>query len=507
MNIRLFPPLPLNEDETAASYVSRLSFLHTGLPANRLLADLGVDVRDFSRGLPQALGRVAEAAGVAVSQLARGMISRSERCRKFRGETWSSDFVIPEGRRVCPACLQEDAPTGEPWLMRGRILWRLRPVTTCPIHECALVERPFPNSGDELARDFPRFDQLVELPSRAGGQKLTSVESMIVARLNDVPTNADAWLDGQTLEQASRACEMIGLVKAFGKKFVMKDLSRDDWRHAAELGFASAQRGEEGIRAAFDEMLAITPSAAGQAGPRNGYGRLFEWLADTTPIVDFGPIRPLLRDHVLDHYSVKPGEMLLGEKVYRRRMHSVHSLAVNTRIHRKRLRKALVQLGYIGDDTWDAAAHHLMVPAVIAEQISKDLKESVALQLLPELLLCSRTQAESIYREGVLDPLLDKDPVTGIGRIAFAQRTIDAFLKLLEDLPVVEAVAPPSYVDLTTAAKKTSLTTGVIIREVFEGGIGCVRLPGAIGLLRIRLFADDLRGLIEDSRPAPRSPS
>lgn len=503
MKAQLQPYLQYSDDETSSSFVRRLSQLHTGQGANRLLADLGIDLRAFSRGAPAAITRIADVAGVEAGRLERGVILRLDRSRGFRGERWSSGFVLREGRRICPVCLQEDAPAGTPWLRRGRILWRIRSMMTCPVHGRPLVETMVPNTGDELGRDFPSVRDVSTFPHPASRRPLTSLEAMIAARIEESPTSAGSWLDGQTLEQGARACEMIGAVIAFGKRFAAKDMSADDWRHAAEVGFAYARRGEDGIRAAFDEILSVDQSTAGQAGPRSGYGRVFEWLSDTTPAVEFGPIRPLLRDHVLDNFSVKPGEMLLGQKVMKRRMHSIHSLSVNTGIHRKRLRKALVQLGYIDEDSWEVAAHHLVVPAEVAEQISKDLKETVPLQLLPELLLCTRTQAESLYRDDVVVPLLDKDEETGIGRIAFARRTIALFLESIEAVPQVERAAAPEYVDLTGAAKKTGRSTGFIVRKILNGSLRGVRLPGEVGLVRIRIASVDLTSIKGKGEPAP----
>ncbi|WP_164871740.1 TniQ family protein [Solirhodobacter olei] len=506
MTARLSPDLPLHDDETAGSYVRRLSLFHSGLPANRLLADLGIDLRAFARGAPQAISSLAEAAGIEVARLMRAVISRSDRCRGFRGEVWSSDFVLLEGRRVCPVCLREDAPDGEAWRQRGRILWRLRPVLACPIHRCALVERSVPSAAGELGRAFPTSREVEFLPMVTECRTPTPLETMIASRVDDTPTGSGEWLDSQTLEQSARTCEMIGAVLMFGKKFKATEMSPSDWSAAGATGFGYARRGKEGIRAAFDEMLSIEASTAGQAGPRSGYGRLYEWLSDTNPTVDFGAIRQMLRGHILDHFAVKPGEMLLGEKVMRRQMHSVHSLAVNTGIHRKRLRKALVQLGHLNDDTWDVASHHLVVPAVVAEQISRDLKESVPLQLLPELLFCSRTQAESLYRDGVIEPLLDKDEESGIGRIAFARRTIQAFLKCIEALPLVETVRADEFVDLTTGAKKTGRSTGAIVEGILTGSVKAVRLSGEVGLVRVRVSVGDITALrLEIDRPRPRA--
>jgi hypothetical protein len=237
-------------------------------------------------------------------------------------------------------------------------------------------------------------------------------------------------------------------------------------------------------------IAALSTSTAGQAGPKAVYGRFFEWLAYTTPVVDLGPIKHLLREHILNTMIVEPGEVLLGQSVEGRRLHSVHSLSVATGLHRKRLRKIMVQAGFASTDSWDTAANRLVFPAAEAERLCRDVAGSVCLSRLPEAIGCSRTQAESVFREGVIKSIVDGDAGVGIAKLAFAREEVAKFLATLEKLPVQAASA--GLVDIVSATKRTGRSTGEILGAILAGDIPACRVAGPVGVNTVRFKLHDL---------------
>ena len=59
--------------------------------------------------------------------------------------------------------------------------------------------------------------------------------------------------------------------------------------------------------------------------------------------IDPGPIRDLLREHILQTAAVDLGDMVLGQEVTERRIHSAYSLFIATTLHPKRHRKKACQ--------------------------------------------------------------------------------------------------------------------------------------------------------------------
>lgn len=483
----LFPFLPYDLEETVESFARRLGQMHTGRDAQRLLADLRIDYRDWVSGSTAAVGTLAAKAGVDVAALMRGTFRRLQRYREFRGEAWSIDFVRGEGDRVCPECLRDDAAAAEPWALKGRIAWRLRAVYTCPVHGCALISSapegaPVEASVFSLSGAMSGRDPISKAPS--------PLESSIMRRLNGEPTGAGAWLDQQTIEQAARACEMLGATLTKGLNYHHKSLTDEEWRQAGAVGYEIAREGPEAVTEALGRIAALSTSTAGQAGPKAVYGRFFEWLAYTTPVVDLGPIKHLLREHILDTMIVEPGEVLLGQPVEGRRLHSVHSLSVAMCLHRKRLRKIMVQAGFASTDSWDTAANRLVFPAAEAERLCRDVAGSVCLNRLPEAIGCSRTQAESVFREGVIKSIVDGDAGVGIAKLAFAREEVARFLAILEKLPVQAASA--GLVDIVSATKRTGRSTGEILGVILAGDIPACRVAGPVGVNTVRFKLLDL---------------
>ena len=235
----------------------------------------------------------------------------------------------------------------------------------------------------------------------------------------------------------------------------------------------------------------MSTTTAGQAGPEAVYGRIFEWLAYNIPLLDPGPIRGLLRENILNTLVIEPDEVLLGERVQKRRLHSVYSLSLKTKLHLKRLRKIVVQAGLASDDSWELAAHRLVFPVETAEQLCNDSVDSISLQLVPDIVGCSRTQAVSLYREGLLKPVVAPDPEHGIGKLVFARRDLASFLRRLEHLPVASP-ASGEMIDLVSATKRAGRSTADLMNRVLSGELAAFRDGRAVSVNGIRFALADL---------------
>lgn len=498
MSTVLLPLLPFAERETFTSFVRRLALFHTGQAAHRLLADQGIDPREVNRGTKAALGAIAEISGADVKSLEAAAIGRIDRCRIFRGDRWTREFVRPEGARVCPECLTDDMLGQGLVGQKIRMHWRLRPVSTCPIHLRRLAELNEIDGRDDLEAPFFSANDLKTLAGQHISQEPTTVEKWIFDRLEGAATTGGDWLDAQTIEQGVRVCEMLGTVLKHGIHVNLKEISEEEWRLNAVAGFEVARKGESHIVAALDEIRASSTSMAGQAGPKAKYGRLYEWLAYTSPVVSHGPIVDLLRGHILNHTAIEPGEIVLGERITERRCHSVYSLSIVLKLHPKRLRKVLEMRGSIPPGCSGVALNLLVFPAAETEAFCQDFLNSVSLAALPLMIQGSRTQATSLHRTGVLKAVINRDLEEGIGRIDFSQGEVAQFLARIEALEMARKEI--ETVDLTLATKRTGFSTGQIMEAIFGGHLLAFRSPGDIGLSVVRISAESLSYMREKSR-------
>jgi hypothetical protein len=127
------------------------------------------------------------------------------------------------------------------------------------------------------------------------------------------------WLDGQRMDQAARATEMLGAVLEFGYRADIDNLSIEDWHRAACVGWEFTSLGEPGLRTAFHMLQAETPKATDARDRNPGYrfGRLYHWLALKTNHEDRGPIRDVLRKHIVATEPVTTERKILGVMVQR----------------------------------------------------------------------------------------------------------------------------------------------------------------------------------------------
>jgi hypothetical protein len=187
---------------------------------------------------------------------------------------------------------------------------------------------------------------------------------------------------------------------------------------------------------------------------------------------------------------VEPGEILLGQREEGRLVHSVHSLSVATGLHRKRLRKIMVQAGFVSADSSDTAANRLVFPAAEAERLSRDVAGSVCLNRLPEAIGCTQTQAESVFREGVIKSIVEGDAGVGIAKLAFAREDVATHLMTLEKLPVQAASA--GLLEIASATKRTRRPTGETLGAVLTGDVPAWRVAGPVGVNKVRFKLYDL---------------
>ncbi|WP_417586948.1 hypothetical protein [Pararhodobacter oceanensis] len=83
------------------------------------------------------------------------------------------------------------------------------------------------------------------------------------------------------------------------------------------------------------------------------YGTLFDWLDRRSNAIDPGPIRDILRDHIVQRSAVERGTTVLGVEISDQKYYTVHSLSTEVGIERPRLTRLLKKLDQIPSDATD----------------------------------------------------------------------------------------------------------------------------------------------------------
>lgn len=478
----LHPHLQLYPAETAWSYASRLAALHTGGTLASFLVDLGILMRDLRAGEAGAVSRLAEVAGLDSEALARTAIRSSNgRFLTLRNETFTPQFISPREARVCPSCLADDEaedlnlPPGASW--KQRIAWRLRPVAACPAHGVGLVDL----APDVPFRNMPEFGHLMamaggvrRLVERAEPSAPGLLQLWVHDRLDGRADDGGPWLEGQTIEQGACACEVLGAELLFGREQSLKSfkaLSQEQWKVAGASGLEVARGGAEAVRTALDVIRARRAGSAVQAGPEKTYGLLYTWLHFRSPFLDPGPIRHELREHILDHLAIEPGETVLGEVVAERRMHSERSLAQALKLTRGETCRGLVRVGLMPPGLPAVAAARLAFQAREVERLCAAVEGAVTVGAAANLLGCTKAQVEGLCEAGVLAPFVDHGLMGATRRVVLPADELADLLARLKRM-AARADAASGTLEAEAAARLAGVPYGRLVALVLEGRLG-----------------------------------
>lgn len=258
--LQLFPHLPFQTDETPASWAARLSVLHGCSTLRTFLSDQGIASPDFLHGRRSVIDRLSEAAGQDPAPVWRNTAaSVGNQNFTLHAEALPASMMMREETRFCPLCLHDDDLGGNPGIVRrDRLAWSLRVVITCPEHGIALIYRGR-DHRDKMQRKLiehvpERGVALVALAENAMHRHPSPLQTYVLDRLEG--RTGPEWLDGQTLEQAVGATQMLGVVMAYGTSINLGSVDRDGWDLAGRMGWNWVATGEHGLHAAFAELQA-----------------------------------------------------------------------------------------------------------------------------------------------------------------------------------------------------------------------------------------------------------
>ncbi|ULB10230.1 TniQ family protein [Cereibacter azotoformans] len=498
----LFPALPFHDDEVTQGYFARIGRLHAGVDVGRFCRYTSLPPSDFRNGADAVLDTTAALAGLDPERLGHNLLRRLDEDRYLlRGETLAVTVLRRTTVRFCPQCLADDRacdPGLGPGAERLRWSWLLRPVVSCPVHQTVLVECPEPDAvkAFDLTLLRARNEALLHGLPPAIHHVPGALQTYVVARLEGL-RDAAAWLDGQPITQAVKACEMLGSLVADGPLAEINAYTDLDWARVGDVGFGICAGGAEAITAALTAIRQSSGRRSGRTGPQAVFGKFFLWLEYTARAADAGPIRDLLRETILNSFAIGPGETVLGEVVDRRRVHSVNSLKAATGLNPKRLYRLMQKAGMIPADSDAEALNQWVFPAEEGERLIGRILNSLPQNQIRTVLGCSRTQAEQLAAAGMVRSVVPvADGGIGLSVGAYNRDDLAEFLACLcAEVPVV-AETPEGFLDLTLAAKGRSSTVE-ILRWQLEGQLRKTHRIGASHRIDgLRFCLDEIRTLV-----------
>jgi hypothetical protein len=359
--------LPVLPDETPVSYASRVaSRLNRSLRS--LLVQLSISFQGIVDGDDACVLALAGTTGQDVRAFARSTLKRIDGTTFSLGaERLRRDAVNRRGVSVCRECIVEDlkGPLGAHGRY-GRWYWQLASYRCCHIHNSVLLGTAGAASV-QRDHDFAwhldlGLPGLLASPSETVEAEAARLPEYIVRRVHG--TAPGSWLSSIPLDAAVKTMEMVGITIRAGVQTNWKTVEGIDWLRAGSDGYLRLREGPEGLVEFLTELRASASPT--EFGLRKIYGTFYDYL-DRHAGEGFEVVRDIMREHILATTAVGADEVILGEPVTKRRLHSVRSASVEFGLHPKTLRKNLTDLGIIENISptelphdralFDAAAH------------------------------------------------------------------------------------------------------------------------------------------------------
>jgi len=473
MRARLSPTLPLSEDETAISFTSRLARLNHIPSARTFCTDLGLNFQGIVDNDPAALAELASLAGVSQEALIKDALRREGDVWSLNGERIPKTSLRRERIFVCPHCLRDDIASSSlpaDIAIYGRTRWQIAHLRTCPTHNVALAEAANKEKTSE-GHDFallvgPRVQSLTEGGNWLHQRAPSPLETYLDNRLNGDKID-DAWLDTLDLCVAARLCEIVGAVAIRGRRPKLADMTDSDWWAAGDAGYKVAVGSISAFRSFLTQLHETFPDRKNNSGPQAEFGEIYHWLAFGARDPGHDPVRDILRQHIIETTPVGPGDTVLGVKVERRVLHSIHTAAIAFDAHPKRLRKILETSGVIVGAQLEGTDDRVLFDAAKAQAIfDSGAITGVPLRDIESYLNAGRVHARLLVKHGFITPAPGTDGESS--NAVFAKATLDAFLERLAANAVPMSTPPQNAVSIPQAAKRANCSAMEIVKLILD---------------------------------------
>ena len=258
---RLFPLLPFWTEETHWSWAARMAVLYIRGPIGIFLPDLGLDPYLLSIGDVGEVTRLCVIAGQDPRPVLRNTVTQHSRRSWRLGQEALTDCLCPQQElRFCPVCLAEDDAMADGQDIaihrRERLIWRLKPIHSCPKHRLRLIRRERSDTavGKGVFADCvpETATMLLDIADHAepclGSPLQTYIADRLAGRLG--PT----WPDSLPLEPVIRITAQLGAALNGGPYVVFDDLPDTEQDVASGCGWSYIAKGEAGIRHALQVL-------------------------------------------------------------------------------------------------------------------------------------------------------------------------------------------------------------------------------------------------------------
>jgi hypothetical protein len=226
--------VPFRKEEPAYALLGRIAlrYGHVSLRSFASCVDVGTS-HLYGR---ETMSEVAKLAGIDPVELAKwSPMCFSRHKFQFQNMIFGRSQWIPQRRRCCPLCVQEDMKDlhaiDRPWMHHRRFWWDFRAIDTCPIHQTCLIDT-CPRCKTRFERDFTnvricrcKFDLATYTPDLLDNSDC-EIDGYILARLLGSPRSRLGPLENMPLSSAVLAIAKVGSLEVLRKGERFEAVSR-----------------------------------------------------------------------------------------------------------------------------------------------------------------------------------------------------------------------------------------------------------------------------------------
>ncbi|KIN72866.1 TniQ family protein [Sulfitobacter guttiformis] len=466
---RLEPSVSFHSDELSQGYFARLGTVHAGVNARQFCSYVGLGARAFRNGDANFVELTAALSGIEPEVLKFNTVQlQSDGAFSLRGETLDVSTLRRTKVHYCPECLNADAKSSGPsgaGLFRQRWIWQLRPVKVCPIHcmELASIDSRYGVQAYDLAKLIEQSDVDMDTVASSVRRNPGVLQDYVIDRMNGTRANIP-WLDGQGISEGVRACEMIGSLFLDGSQAVVKEYTDTDWAAVGDVGFHVCSLGPEAIKDVLHNVKVSSGRKSGRTGPQAVFGYLYNSIKKSVRTGGLGPIVNVVRESIVENFSIGAGEIVFGEVVTKRKVHSVSSLSLAIGINKFRLFGLARTTGLIPQSVDREASNQLVFPVEEAERVIGRIANSIPQNQVARFLGGSTNQVGHLVRNETIKsitPLVEEH--RGQLRGNFNRDDLNEFLGVVcNGLPIISSEVD-GYVSLSEASRLRTDTSQVFM--------------------------------------------
>lgn len=465
---------PLGRYEPLTSYTSRLAASNGTEDMTEFLAHMGLSESWIKNGRPNGITLVAELARLVPEDIERHSIVRNGQDFRLNGQILARSSLRRAHLRVCLECLKKDMTTnpGPPEArVYCRAAWLLSSIYCCPEHARPLYELP-ECPKDLSIYDFSRrlepfLSQLDELVASQEHRSATDCEQYAVRRLYCIP-QASTWLDAFPFYAFERMALNVGMVAIHGSGAEYELLSEEDIRLAMGRGFLALREGRSGVEKVLKSLHEQFLQAKFDWGPRDIYGRLYEWLAHDNEDAVYNPLRKIMFDFTQVNFPVGPSHEMFSRPFPTRILHSIRSASVETGLHPKRLRKLLLNAGLYPEEDRDLSDERILFSAEAAAPVLQTLTDSLKFNELAAYLNIPRGQMVALKKANIFEPDITFDTSSGVAR-AFSRRKLDNFMEAMCAGSAPTPQVSDRLMQIPAASKRACCSAAEVVRLILDG--------------------------------------